>query len=69
MPQSELNRSVAKATGETVGQIARLGFQVEPPNPSEYPHDPLEPIDWDALVESRQADPARQGRGKVAFHG
>ena len=26
MPQNELNRSVARATGESVGEIARMGF-------------------------------------------
>ena len=31
MPQHGLNRSVARATGETVGEIARMGFQIDGP--------------------------------------
>lgn len=52
MLQSELNRCVARATGETVSTIARLGFILS--EPTEHIDDPhseeLGPLvfDWDA---------------------
>jgi hypothetical protein len=48
MTQAELDREVSRATGESVGMIRDLGFNlVEPPN--------LEPltVDWDALEADR----------------
>ena len=31
MPQHELNRQIAAATGESVADVARMGFQVDGP--------------------------------------
>jgi hypothetical protein len=33
MRQSDLNREVARATGETIDRIGRIGFTVETPRP------------------------------------
>ncbi|MFH5806305.1 hypothetical protein [Alienimonas sp. DA493] len=68
MPQHELNRRIAAATGESVGAIARLGFQLDGPTAFAHPDDDLGPIDWDAEQARRRTNPARCGRGKVAFH-
>jgi hypothetical protein len=57
MRQSELNRQVAEATGETVSTIKRLGFLIA--DPTEPIHDPDSPelggrvIDWDDFEWSR----------------
>ena len=55
MTQRDLNRAVAKATGESVGEIAHMGFS-ELPAPAPGPgsqDDRTEPavLDWDALDE------------------
>ena len=71
MPQHELNRRVAAATGETVGEIARMGFQVDGPAASPFgagSEADAVPIDWDAADAARRTDPHRCGRGRVAFH-
>ena len=51
MNQYELNRAVARATGETVSAIKRLGFMIaEPSQPFDDPTDPVHGgrvIDWD----------------------
>ena len=65
MPQHELNRRVAAATGESLGEIARLGFQIDKPAVTHFGD---EPIDWDAADAARRVDPHRCGRGRVAFH-
>ncbi|MCA8990744.1 MAG: hypothetical protein KDA88_02135 [Planctomycetaceae bacterium] len=57
MHQSDLNRSVARATGESVSTIKRLGFLIADPEQDLDPHDEeLGPyvIDWDEL-EARNA--------------
>ncbi|MEZ5941359.1 MAG: hypothetical protein R3C18_08215 [Planctomycetaceae bacterium] len=57
MHQSDLNRSVARATGESVSTIKRLGFLIADPEQELDPHDEdLGPyvIDWDEL-EARHA--------------
>ena len=53
MKQSELNRAVARATGENLRVISQLGFSLA--DPVSVQHDP-EPcdiedmiVDWDAL--------------------
>ena len=50
MTQAELNRAVAKATGESVGEIARRGFVLLTPTPVEE-----EPLiaDWDEIQAER----------------
>jgi len=58
MFQSELDRSVARATGESVSRIARLGFLLaDPCDPIEDPHaEDLGPwvLDWDASPSARE---------------
>jgi hypothetical protein len=56
MKQSELNRQVAKQTGESVATIKRLGFILdEPMEADEGPEQNFGPlvIDWDALEAQR----------------
>ena len=54
MNQSELNRAVAEATGETVGTISDRGFVVLTPQPVEVEPD-REPlvVDWDEIDRRR----------------
>lgn len=62
MHQSELNRSVARATGESVSRIARLGFLLADPGELiEDPHaEELGPwvLDWDAPPSHPEASDA-----------
>jgi len=67
MTQAELNRAVAKATGETVTTIRDLGFTLADPEASL--HDPDSPdldiqvVNWDELDAQRSAVfPQRQKR-------
>ena len=48
MNQRELNRQIAKATGETVATIDQLGFVPLEPIPYEQDREPLV-VDWDDL--------------------
>ena len=50
MTQAELNRAVARATGETVKTIAGMGFVPLTPTPIEQ--DPLV-VDWEELDAQR----------------
>ena len=50
MTQNELNRAVARVTGETVSEISSRGFSQLPVDPYDSG---LEPIDWDWLDQSR----------------
>ena len=50
MTQNDLNRAVARATGETVGTIAEMGFVPLTAIPIE--REPLV-VDWDELAASR----------------
>ncbi len=67
MTQAELNRAVARATGETVAVVKRIGFllaepDIEVPDPyDEY----LGPsvLDWDEFDEMRMA----AGERRAAF--
>ena len=58
MTQAELNREVARATGETITEIGHRGFSLV--NPDEVSFDP-EPddagryVDWDAVDAERYA--------------
>ena len=60
MRQAELNRAVARATGETVSTIKRLGFLLADsfPKPQDPDSDDLAPevIDWDEF-EARRLQP------------
>jgi hypothetical protein len=53
MNQSELNRAVASATGETVATVKRLGFLLE--ECDDVDEAQLQVIDWDQLVEDHYA--------------
>ena len=50
MTQAELNRAVARATGETVRTVAQMGFRPLTPVPAE-PDPPA--VDWDHLDAGR----------------
>ncbi len=52
MNQRELNREVAKATGETVATIDQLGFVPLEAIPYERDRDPLV-VDWETLEQER----------------
>jgi len=52
MHQNELNRAVARATGESVRTIAKMGFG--PLNPLPVDREPLV-VDWDQLEAQRVA--------------
>lgn len=59
MTQRELNRAVARATGETVSSICSMGFSLADPDevrfdpePSEDPEDRI--VDWDAVDAERR---------------
>ena len=56
MRQADLDRAVARVTGETVSTIKRLGFLlVEPADSPTDESDELNPqvIDWDELAANR----------------
>ena len=56
MKQADLNRAVARATGESISTIKRLGFLIDDPDHI----DPLDPgpavVDWDEL-QARRVEP------------
>ncbi|MEX1224697.1 MAG: hypothetical protein WEA31_09140 [Pirellulales bacterium] len=61
MRQAELNREVARLTGESVATIKRLGFLLADPcepcdesDPADEAYGPYV-IDWDELEAERQA--------------
>jgi hypothetical protein len=57
MTQNQLNRAVARATGENIGTIHHLGFSIADPEQVRFDPEPLNPgdvraiedriIDWD----------------------
>jgi hypothetical protein len=57
MTQSELNRAVATATGETACTISELGFSIADPDEVDFDPEPydLKPqtVDWDELALRR----------------
>ena len=57
MTQTELNRAVAAATGETVRTIAELGFGIADAAVVHHDPEPCDPdvrvVDWDALDAGR----------------
>ena len=61
MKHAELDRAVARVTGETVSTIKRLGFLLADPgdnlDPDSDEHGPYV-IDWDELEAQRFADNA-----------
>jgi hypothetical protein len=52
MTQSQLNRAVARATGESRSTICRMGFSVLADEPLEADRDPLV-VDWDEFDAER----------------
>ncbi|MCA9124644.1 MAG: hypothetical protein H6822_09035 [Planctomycetaceae bacterium] len=52
MNQRELNREVARATGETVATIGQMGFVPLEPIPFERDREPLI-VDWEELEAQR----------------
>jgi hypothetical protein len=52
MTQTEMNREVAAATGESVSTIAMMGFVPLTRLPYERDREPLV-VDWDELAEQR----------------
>jgi hypothetical protein len=57
MTQSELNRAVARATGENLRVISRLGFGLADPVFVEHDPEPCDVearcLDWDAVDSER----------------
>ena len=69
MNQSDLDRAVAQATGETVSTIQRLGFLLAGPDEQfdldEHEDDPYV-IDWDELERQRRQKILRSRRHESA---
>ena len=67
MKQSDLNRAVALATGETIATVKRLGFLLAEPHetvdPDSETSGPLV-IDWDELDDQRRM-PQTEGLNHV----
>ena len=64
MTQGNLDRAVARATGETVSTIRRLGFSLAAPDEMRPDPEPFpQVVDWDALDAQRVSYfPQRQPR-------
>ena len=58
MNQSQLDRAVARATGESLDTISRRGFSIADPEAVRYEPEPSGPapqvVDWDELDARRQ---------------
>jgi hypothetical protein len=69
MKQADLDRAVARATGETVSTIKRLGFLLAEPDdcldPESEEHGPYV-IDWDELEAQRHEEVTRRPRYEPA---
>ena len=69
MKQADLDRAVARATGETVSTIKRLGFLLAEPDdyldPDSDEHGPYV-IDWDQLEAQRHEAGTRRPRYEPA---
>mgnify|MGYP006969462699 CR=1 FL=1 len=63
LSQNDLNRAVARATGETVSEIARRGFQPLELEPSE-PEDVI--VDWDQVELDRHVSVVDHHARRVA---
>lgn len=70
MTQQELDRAVAKATGESLGEIRRLGFSVADPVDVCFDPEPGDPqdkyIDWDELEAIETSRPGHRRQGVAA---
>lgn len=60
MNQRDLNRDVARATGEAVETISRMGFSVADPDLVHFDPEPVDEvgkyIDWDEVDLARHSD-------------
>jgi hypothetical protein len=65
MNQRDLNRAVAKATGETVTTISEMGFI--PLTPHLLPREPRF-LDWDQLDRERNVAVSRSRQAVPALH-
>ena len=69
MNQSDLNRAVAKATGETPRVISELGFSLADPPSAEHDPEPSDVedliVDWDSLALERNV-PVTTDRSREA---
>jgi hypothetical protein len=58
--QADLNRAVARATGESIATVKRLGFLIDDPNAGSNRSDLTDPgpavVDWDEL-QARRVEP------------
>ena len=59
MNQSQLNRAVARATGDSLDTIHRLGFSIADPESVQYDPEPSsrrpQVVNWDDLDARRRA--------------
>jgi hypothetical protein len=59
MNQSQLDRAVARATGETLATVSRMGFSIANPESVHYDPEPSRRrplvVDWDELEARRRA--------------
>ena len=71
MTQAELNRQVARATGETVATVKHMGFLLADPDlaasGSDADLDDPQLIDWDAFDERRYSGPHAHRVREPAF--
>lgn len=59
MNQSQLDRAVARATGESLDTVSRMGFSIANPESVHYDPEPSRRrplvVDWDELEARRRA--------------
>lgn len=57
MTQARLDRAVARATGEDLSTIKRMGFSVVDPAQADFDNEPAVPqiVDWDEVDRQRVA--------------
>ncbi len=69
MTQSELNRAVAKSTGETIAEIKHLGFGLADPDQVSFDPEPDDGnyVDWDATQAERHEENSRRPCHERAF--
>jgi len=63
MTRNDFHKAIARATGETVSEISRRGFQPLELEPSE-PEDLI--VDWDDVEQQRYVPPAEYHASRVA---
>ena len=65
MNQSQLDRAVARATGESLSTIRQMGFSAVVGEPTEQYRDPLV-VDWDSLDAQHRCGFTHDLRQQVA---